>query len=98
LIVAFQLLFNSPNGGFSLDHACSLPYRPGFDQRIPTAQGHAEGANEPSRPGIQQLKNKCSAPVPLRTVGSCDPFAQGYEPTPGTYVLSPMPVAHRLAA
>lgn len=36
--------------------------------------------------------------LPLRTVGSCDPCAQGYEPTPGTYVLTAPPVSHRLAA
>ncbi|MFJ7063712.1 RRQRL motif-containing zinc-binding protein [Streptomyces microflavus] len=36
--------------------------------------------------------------LPLRTVGSCDPCAHGYEPTPGTYVLTTTPVAHRLAA
>ncbi len=34
------------------------------------------------RAGIQQLRNKCTPPTPLRTVGSCDPCAQGYEPTP----------------
>lgn len=36
--------------------------------------------------------------LPLRTVGSCDPCAQGYMPTPGTYVLTVPPVSHRLAA
>lgn len=36
--------------------------------------------------------------LPLRTVGSCDPCAQGYEPTPGTYVHTTPPVIHRLAA
>ncbi|MER7750263.1 hypothetical protein ABT013_33910 [Streptomyces bacillaris] len=35
---------------------------------------------------------------PLRTVGSCDPCARGYEPTPGTYVHTTPPVSHRLAA
>ncbi|MFD8731986.1 RRQRL motif-containing zinc-binding protein [Streptomyces sp. NPDC059611] len=37
--------------------------------------------------------------LPLRTVGCCDPCAQGYEPTPGTYVTTTAtPVTHRLAA
>ncbi|MFF9691049.1 hypothetical protein [Streptomyces sp. NPDC014623] len=52
----------------------------------------------PSHQGIQQLKNKCSAPVPLRTVGCCDPCARGYEPSPDTYFVSTAPVIHRLAA
>ncbi|ELS55227.1 hypothetical protein STVIR_3818 [Streptomyces viridochromogenes Tue57] len=32
MIVAFQLFLNGPNGGFSLDHACSIPYGPGSGQ------------------------------------------------------------------
>ncbi|WP_435239965.1 RRQRL motif-containing zinc-binding protein [Streptomyces sp. YPW6] len=36
--------------------------------------------------------------LPLRTVGSCDPCAQGYEPSPGTYFTTATPVTHRLAA
>ncbi|MFF8747215.1 RRQRL motif-containing zinc-binding protein [Streptomyces californicus] len=36
--------------------------------------------------------------LPLRTVGSCDPCAQAYEPSPGTYFTSTAPVTHRLAA
>ncbi|MFD3976206.1 RRQRL motif-containing zinc-binding protein [Streptomyces cyaneofuscatus] len=37
--------------------------------------------------------------LPLRTVGSCDPCAQGYEPSPDTYFTTiAMPVTHRLAA
>ncbi len=37
--------------------------------------------------------------LPLRTVGSCDPCAQGYEPSPDTYFTTiATPVTHRLAA
>ncbi|WP_331728657.1 RRQRL motif-containing zinc-binding protein [Streptomyces anulatus] len=36
--------------------------------------------------------------LPLRTVGSCDPCAQGYEPSPDTYFTPTAPVTHRLAA
>lgn len=37
--------------------------------------------------------------LPLRAVGSCDPCAQGYEPTPGAYVhITTTPVTHRLVA
>ncbi|WP_190010160.1 hypothetical protein [Streptomyces anulatus] len=36
--------------------------------------------------------------LPLRTVGSCDPCAQGYEPSSDTYFTSTAPVTHRLAA
>ncbi|MFH9749889.1 hypothetical protein ACH4MN_36385 [Streptomyces anulatus] len=36
--------------------------------------------------------------LPVRTVGSCDPCAQGYEPTRGTYIhAASAPVPHRLA-
>ncbi|WP_326621816.1 hypothetical protein OHA57_39630 (plasmid) [Streptomyces anulatus] len=36
--------------------------------------------------------------LPLRTVGSCDPCAQGYEPTLGTYIhAASESVPHRLA-
>ncbi|MEU6503890.1 RRQRL motif-containing zinc-binding protein [Streptomyces californicus] len=36
--------------------------------------------------------------LPLRTVGSCDPCARGYEPSPDTYFAPTAPVIHRLAA
>ncbi|MFE4258229.1 RRQRL motif-containing zinc-binding protein [Streptomyces sp. NPDC056883] len=36
--------------------------------------------------------------LPLRTQGRCDPCAQGYEPSPDTYLASTAPVTHRLAA
>ncbi|MFI1576220.1 hypothetical protein OG944_38985 (plasmid) [Streptomyces anulatus] len=36
--------------------------------------------------------------LPLRTVGCCDPCAQGYEATPDTYVhAATASVTHRLA-
>ncbi|MFF8975085.1 hypothetical protein [Streptomyces sp. NPDC014995] len=48
--------------------------------------------------GIRQQRNKCSAPVPLRTQGVCDPCDKGYEPSPDTYMTFTAPVVHRLAA
>jgi hypothetical protein len=48
--------------------------------------------------GIRPVRNKCAAPVPLRTQGRCDPFARGFEPSPDTCFASTARVTHRLAA
>ncbi len=46
--------------------------------------------------GIRQPRNRCSAPVPLRTQGCCDPCHKGHEPSPDTYITPP--AKHLLAA
>ncbi|WNI34394.1 hypothetical protein [Streptomyces sp. ITFR-6] len=51
-----------------------------------------------ARPTCPQRCRRYYFRQPLRTVGCCDPCAQGYEPTPGTYVTTTTPVTHRLAA
>ncbi|MEU9978739.1 hypothetical protein [Streptomyces sp. NPDC051014] len=47
-------------------------------------------------PGIRQQRNKCSAPVPLRTLGTCLECHDGTPADPNGYTLPP--AAHRLAA
>lgn len=49
-------LFDSPNGGFSLDHACNIPYGHDFDQRIPTARSHALCASTPEALNLHHLE------------------------------------------
>ncbi|MFE4424207.1 hypothetical protein [Streptomyces sp. NPDC056817] len=42
------------------------------------------------------MRNKCSAPVPLRTLGSCLECFDGTPADPSTYIAPP--AAHQLAA
>ena len=50
------------------------------------------------RIGIRHLRNKCTPPIPLGTLGVCDSCDKGYEPSPDTYVTPTTPVRHQLAA
>ncbi|MGW5930586.1 RRQRL motif-containing zinc-binding protein [Streptomyces anulatus] len=68
-------------------------------KRIPTlAQELALDRAMAARSTCSRCSRRYYYCLPLHTVGSCDPCAQGYEPTPGTYVLTAAPVTHRLAA
>ncbi|MFE9700565.1 RRQRL motif-containing zinc-binding protein [Streptomyces sp. NPDC006270] len=68
-------------------------------KRIPTlAQELALDRAMAARSTCSRCSRRYYYCLPLHTVGSCDLCAQGYEPTPGTYVTATAPVTHRLAA
>lgn len=69
-------------------------------KRVPTlAQELALDRAMAARSTCSRCSRRYYYCLPLRTVGCCDPCARGYEPTPGTYVLTTTtPVTHRLAA
>jgi hypothetical protein len=46
--------------------------------------------------GIQQLRNKCTPPTPLKTLGSCLECFDGTPADPASYVAPP--TKHLLAA
>ncbi|WP_266665335.1 RRQRL motif-containing zinc-binding protein [Streptomyces sp. NBC_00237] len=51
-----------------------------------------------ARSTCPQCKRRYWYCLPLRTQGSCDPCARGYEPSPDTYVTPAATPGHRLAA
>ncbi|MFB6656829.1 RRQRL motif-containing zinc-binding protein [Streptomyces microflavus] len=83
-----------PTRGFLLRVDLAKP------KRVPTlAQEHALDRAMSARSTCSRCSRRYFYCLPLRTVGCCDPCAQGYEPTPGTYVTTTAtPVTHRLAA
>ncbi|MFJ3608663.1 RRQRL motif-containing zinc-binding protein [Streptomyces anulatus] len=68
-------------------------------KRIPTlAQELALDRAVAARRTCPKCSRRYCYCLPLRTVGSCDPCAQGYEPTLGTYIhAASESVPHRLA-
>ncbi|MEV7657921.1 RRQRL motif-containing zinc-binding protein [Streptomyces anulatus] len=83
-----------PTRGFLLRVDLARP------KRVPTlAQELALDRAMAARSTCSKCSRRYDYCLPLHTVGSCDPCAQGYEPTPGTYVhTTTMPIPHRLAA
>ncbi|MFD8440585.1 RRQRL motif-containing zinc-binding protein [Streptomyces microflavus] len=82
-----------PTRGFLLRVDLARP------KRVPTlAQELALDRAMAARSTCSRCSRRYDYCLPLRTVGSCDPCARGYEPTPGTYVTTTVPVTHRLAA
>ncbi|MFB8272975.1 RRQRL motif-containing zinc-binding protein [Streptomyces sp. NPDC055955] len=56
-------------------------------KRIPTlAQEWALDRAESARRTCPLCRRRYDHRLPLRRIGSCDPCARGYEPTPGTYI------------
>ncbi|MEV7317301.1 RRQRL motif-containing zinc-binding protein [Streptomyces microflavus] len=82
-----------PTRGFLLRVDLARP------KRVPTlAQELALDRATAARSTCPKCSRRYFYCLPLRTVGCCDPCARGYEPTPGTYVLTTSPFTHRLAA
>ncbi|MFI1532347.1 RRQRL motif-containing zinc-binding protein [Streptomyces griseus] len=82
-----------PTRGFLLRVDLARP------KRIPTlAQELALDCAVAARSTCPKCARRYYYCLPLRTLGSCDACAQGYEPTPDTYMASTPPVACRLAA
>ncbi len=82
-----------PTRGYLLRIDLAVP------KRVPTlAQEYALDRAMAARTTCPRCRRRYDVCLPLRTLGSCDPCAQGYEPTPGTYIIAPPPATHQLAA
>ena len=68
-------------------------------KRVPTlAQEWALDRAMAARQTCPQCKRRYFFCLPLRSQGCCDPCHKGYQPSPDTYIASPAPVIHQLAA
>ncbi|MFE5372788.1 RRQRL motif-containing zinc-binding protein [Streptomyces mirabilis] len=86
--------------------SCIHPQRGGLfrvdlakPKRIPTlAQERALDRAMAARQTCPKCKRRYYVCLPLRSLGCCDPCDKGFEPSPDTYMTSPAPTTHRLAA